>query len=148
MPTSFGQKVFDTSGSIYGVTATPSYYSSGLSGAQDGSTPGSKTVGAALTVNPQPGTQTPVNAISLFPALSGTVFGQPVTWWLLVAGAAILIYWALHHVGKIEEEVATPRIGIGSFFSIGVQATLFSFLMKALLTKYHIPGLSEFFASA
>ena len=139
MPNSFGQKVFDTTGSVYGVTASPSYYSSGLNG-------DAKTLGAALSTNPTD-SQASVNAVNLFPALNGTVFGQPVTHWFLLLGITVLVYWALHHHGGIEKDVATPRIGLGSFWSIGIQAVLFVFLFKAILTKYHIPGLSELFAS-
>ena len=147
MPATFGQKTFDTSGSVYGVSATPSYYSAALSGPGDGAAPATKTMASALSVNPAPGSQASVNSVALFPELQGTLLGQPVTWWLLIALLTVVIYWVLHHHGQIEKEVATPRVGIGSIFSITIQAALGIFIAKALTTKYHIPGLSEFFGS-
>jgi hypothetical protein len=140
MPNMFG-KVFDTTGSVYGVNSGPSYYSSGLEGTN------SKTIGAALSSNPDP--SAPANAVTVLPGLDGTLLGQPVTMWMILGGAAVLIYWLMHHHsgGSIEKDLATPRIGLGAFWSIGIQAVLFIFLFKALLSKYRIPGLTELLAS-
>lgn len=140
MANMFG-KTFDTTGSVYGVNSGPSYYSSGLEGTN------SKTIGSALTATQDQ--QAPANAVTLLPSLDGTILGQPVTMWLLIGAGAVVVYWLMHHHsgGGIEKDLATPRIGLGAFWSIGIQAVLFIFLFKAILSKYRIPGLTELFAS-
>jgi len=46
----------------------------------------------------------------------------------------------------VEKELATPRVGFSSMIVVGLEASLFIWLMKAVLNLYRIPGLTEFFA--
>lgn len=141
MPASIFAKTFDTTGSLYGPTSGPSYYSSDLSAHS------AKTVGAALVSTPS-APSSPVNALDVFPLLSASPFGTPVGGFVLVLLAVIGVYTVWHKYGKTaESDLGTPRIGLGSFLSIGFQAALFLFAMKTVLTKYHIAGVSEFFGA-
>lgn len=137
----------DNLSSIYGVGNTPSYSSSA-----DTNT-GSKTVGGSIVGGVQngshpSGTQSPVNQVTIFGGLEGTVFGQPVTHLFVWAAVGIGIYWFLHHHGKIEGDLAVPRVSLGSLFSITFQAIIGIVLLKTVLTKFRVPGLTEFVASA
>ncbi len=132
---------FDTLGSVYGSGSSPSYYSSDLNGP-------TATPGGALSTTPT-GPANPVNSVTVLPDLDGTAFGQPVTWWFMILGGAILVYYLIHKsLPNVEKELATPRFGLGSFWSVGVQATLFIVIVKAVLTKWRVPGLTELVASA
>ncbi len=130
----------DNIGSIYGAGASPSYYSSDLQG------PAATTGGNLRT---QTAAMPSVNAVTIAPGLDGTIFGQPVTHLFVIALVAIGIYYVIRRtVPGIESKIATPGIGIGSFFSIGVQAVVFIVLTKTVLTKWRIPGLSDVVGAA
>src|SRR5580692_10958936 len=97
-----------------------------------------------------PPQQTPtVNTINLLPQLQGTVFGMPVTHLFLLILAVLGVYYLLHrHIPNIESHISTPRVGLGYFFSIGVQALIFIVLVKTVFTKIQIPGFSQMIATA
>lgn len=134
-------QTFDTQASFYGPSNAPA--------ANPSSNPstGSNTVSAAMTGAPPP--QNTVNTINPLPQLQGTVLGMPVTHLFLFIGFVLLVYYMLHrHIPNIETHISTPRVGLGSFFSIGAQALIFIVIMKTVFTKVQIPGFSQFIATA
>lgn len=124
----------------------------GIYGAQASASYAGQTEGQRLTSQgsaPDGSAASPANQTPIFSGLGKTVFGQPVGAWFIIALLTIGIYALIHkHVAGVESELATPRVGIGSFFSIGVQATLFLFLIKAVSKLYPIPGVSAVVAGA
>jgi hypothetical protein len=132
---------FDTTASFYGPSNAPANNPS------SNPSTGSNTISSAMTGPPQ---QTPtVNTINLLPQLQGTVFGMPVTHLFLLILAVLGVYYLLHrHIPNIESHISTPRVGLGSFFSIGVQALIFIVLVKTVFTKIQIPGFSQMIATA
>jgi hypothetical protein len=139
--------VFDTIGSIYGSGSSPSYYGEDLNG---------PVADADGNIGPIPQAANVDNAVhgvkgstNLAPGLAGTIFGEPVTHLFVLGFMAIGIYYVIHRtVPGVEEHLATPRIGIGSFLSIGIQAMLFLALTKIVAARYHVPGLSPLVLSA
>jgi hypothetical protein len=132
---------FDTLGSFYGPQNAPANNPS------NNPSTGSSTVVAAMTGAP-PEQQT-VQTINLLPQLKGTVLGMPVTHLFLLIAVGLVIYYFVHrHVPDIESKISTPRVGLGSFFSIGFQALVFIVVMKVVFTKIKIPGLSDVIATA
>jgi hypothetical protein len=132
---------FDTTASFYGPQNAPANNPS------SNPSTGSNTVVAAMTGPP---TVAPtVDTINLFPQLQGTVLGMPVTHLFLLIFAVLGIYYLLHrHIPNIESHISTPRVGLGSFFSIGVQALIFIVIAKVVFTKIQIPGFSDMIATA
>jgi hypothetical protein len=132
---------FDTLGSFYGPSNAPAAVPS------TNPSTGANTVASAMTGAPPPSPT--VNTISVLPQLQGTVFGMPVTSLFLFAALVLGVYWLAHrHIPSIEEHISTPRVGLGSFFSIGTQALIFIVIMKVVFTKIQIPGFSQFVATA
>jgi hypothetical protein len=138
-------KVFDTLGSVYGPTSSPSYDSSALKAAA----PSAKTTGAALSATPEGASGAPVNSTNILPQIEGTLLGSPVGALFVLIFAGVGLYYLMHrHIPGLEKELATPRVGLGAFFSIGFQATVFIVLAKIIFTKYRIPGVTEVIATA
>jgi len=136
-------KIFDSAASIYSAANAPRYTSSQAAPAS--------TMGSILGQNDSQtnGSQgAPVNQVTLFSGFDGSVLGYPLPWIFIVAMFAVGVYYTIHKYGGDVKEFATPRIGLGSFFSIGVQALIFIVVLKVVLTKYRIPGLTEMVATA
>jgi hypothetical protein len=134
---------FDTLSSIYGPSNSPTSTGSNIGDS------GSKTIAGALIGPPQTGQDASAGQMTIIPGLEGTIFSKPVTHWFVLAAAAVGVYYLAHkYIKGAEGELSTPRVGLASFWSIGVQALLFIVLVKAVFTKYRVPGLTELVASA
>lgn len=132
-----------TLGDIYGPDAGTTFYNNNA-GAE---------VGMAGTGNggatPDMASHAAVSPISTFSGIRGTLIGNGVFQWFMILFVAVGVYaLAKRHVPNIESDLSVPRISIPSFWSIGIQAFLFLVIVKTLLKKYNIPGLSGLAANA
>lgn len=132
-----------TLGDIYGPDAGTTFYNNNA-GAD---------VGMAGTGNggatPDQAGHAAVSPISTFSGIRGTLLGNGVFQWFMILFVAVGVYaLAKRHIPNIESDLSVPRISIPSFWSIGVQAFLFLVIVKTLLKKYNVPGLSGLAANA
>lgn len=132
-----------TLGDIYGPDAGPTFYNNNA-GAD---------VGMAGTGNggatPDMASTAAVSPISTLSGIRGTLIGNGVFQWFMILFVAVGVYaLAKHHVPNVESNLSVPRLSIPSFWSIGVQAFLFLVVVKTLLKKYNVPGLSGLAANA
>lgn len=134
-----------TLGDIYGPDSGSTFYNANNGPAaaagtsSGGMSPDMSGASSAASISP----------ISVLSGWKGTILGSGVFQWFMIAFVAIGIYaLAKKHVPSVEEELGTPRISIPSFLSVGVQAFLFLAIVKTLLKKYNVPGLSGLAANA
>ena len=89
----------------------------------------------------------PSQADALSPAgftLPQTVLGQPLS---ILAGMIILLL-IFKYAGEHESVDLDPRdlhIGAYNLIAVGLTASVFIVVSKALTTRYNIPGVSQFF---
>jgi len=132
-----------TLGDIYGPDAGTTFYNNnagadvGMAGTGNGTATPDQAGGAA------------VNPVSTFSGIRGTLIGNGVFQWFMILFVAVGVYaLAKRHIPNVESDLSVPRISIPSFWSIGVQAFLFLVIVKTLLKKYNVPGLSGLAANA
>jgi hypothetical protein len=137
-----------TTGDIYGPDAGSTFYNNN-----------NNTVGLAGTANGSPasaggtdgsgGDLSSINPVSVASNIQGTLLGNGVFQWCMIAVVLIGTYALVKkYVPNVESNLAVPRVSIPSWLSIGVQAFLFLVVVKTLLKKYNIPGLSGLAANA
>lgn len=76
--------------------------------------------------------------------LDGTLLGEPVTWWLIILGGGMLIYFWMHTKGGMGGDFATTRWSLGDWFWDGMKVATFFFAFKAAMRIIPVPGLSAF----
>lgn len=118
-------------GDIYGVDASPTFFQA------EEKAP--TTAGAAMSSNAAP-------TVAVVPVLSGLRGINPLLWLPILLGVLVLV--------KVlrEWESAEPvhEVKVGAYFVAmsGLSAIIVIPLVKALLQKYQIPGLSAYVANA
>lgn len=138
-----------TVGDIYGPDAGQTFYNenNGAIAGQQGTNNGSPTQdngGAGASVG-----GSSINPVATAQGIQGTILSNGVFLWFLIAFTLIGIYaWAKKVVPNVEGDLAVPRVSIPAWLSIGVQAFLFLVLVKTILKKYNVPGLSGLAALA
>jgi hypothetical protein len=90
-----------------------------------------------------------INPVQVAQGIDGTIWGNGVFQFCVIIATVIGVYaLAKRHVPNLESDLAVPRVSLSSFWSIGFQALIFFVLIKTLLKKYNVPGLSGLVAAA
>ncbi|MBD5656558.1 MAG: hypothetical protein IAI50_15460 [Candidatus Eremiobacteraeota bacterium] len=133
-----------TVGDFYGPDSGGSQVASDVGGSA-ASTDTSPTMGASLSSDSQDKAPA-IDSVSV-PLFAGLQGINPLLWIPMILGGLVLLR-ILREWGSGDGEIKEARTG----FYFGIMAALWSIaiipLVKALLGKYHIPGLSEYVQNA
>ncbi len=135
---------------IYGSDSGPTFFNSingsapGMQGTNQTSTGAPDMAGGGGTT-----TAAAINPVPVLSNIQGTLWGSGVFQLMIIIVTIIGIYaLAKRHVPNLESDLSVPRVSLSSFWSIGAQAFVFLVIVKTLLKKYSIPGLSGLAAAA
>lgn len=73
-----------------------------------------------------------------------TLFGQPLTWYVVLVAMFLVLGWAGHKLGGREGETGVHNLRLSGYnvLFIGLASLIFLTLAKVVFTKVRVPGLS------